>query len=255
MRLASWNVNSVRARMEAVAGWLDRQQPDVLCLQETKVVDQDFPTEEFTRRGYSVIMTGQPTYNGVAIASRVPIGNVRTDLPGLLPDPDKRLIAADIAGVRVINVYVPNGKGVGLPSFQDKLRWFERLRLLLDTSHDPEQELLVCGDFNVASEPRDVYDPVRLAGQLHFHPDERRALGRLLDFGLVDAFRAFHDDAGKFTWWDYRAGAVRLNRGLRIDYVLVTRALAARCKDAWIDFEPRTGPKPSDHAPVLVDWT
>ncbi|HVJ14003.1 MAG TPA: exodeoxyribonuclease III, partial [Polyangiaceae bacterium] len=255
LKLASWNVNSIRARLENVAGWLAAVQPDVLCLQETKVVDDDFPREEFTRLGYSLATVGQPGYNGVAIASRLPLDNVCVDLPGADPTRERRLIAADIAGVRVINVYVPNGKGVNLPSFQDKLRWFERLRLLLDTQHTPEENVLVCGDFNVAREARDVYDPALLAGQLLFHPDERRALERVIDFGLVDVFRRFHERAGEYSWWDYRAGSVRMNRGLRIDYVLLSGPLAQRCQAAWIDREPRSAPKPSDHAPVLVELT
>ncbi len=253
MKLATWNVNSIRARVDVVAEWLGRQQPDVLCMQETKVLDDDFPTEEFSRLGYSVVMAGQPGYNGVAIASRLPMANVCVDLPGLEHDQEKRLIAADIGGLRVIDCYVPNGKGVRLPSFQYKLQWFERLRLLLDTGHTSEEHILLCGDFNVARENRDVYDPVRLDGRILFHPDERRALERVLDFGLVDAYRLHHDEPGRYSWWDYREGAVRLNRGLRIDYVLLTRPLAARCTAASIDALPREGPRPSDHAPVIVE--
>jgi exodeoxyribonuclease-3 len=252
VKLATWNVNSIRARVEVVATWLEQARPDVLCMQETKVVDDAFPTEEFTRLGYSVTKTGQPTYNGVAIASRLPQSDVCVDLPGGT-DNERRLIAATIAGVRVVNVYVPNGKSVTSPSFQFKLEWLRRLRGWLDGSATPDQQVLVCGDFNVAREPRDVFDPVRLDGQLLYHPEERRALEQFLEFGFEDLYRRFHAEAGLFSWWDYRAGSLRLNRGFRIDYVFASRPLAERCRAAEIDVAPRKREKPSDHAPVVVE--
>jgi exodeoxyribonuclease-3 len=166
---------------------------------------------------------------------------------------EKRAIAATVEGVRIVNVYVPNGKSVGLPSFREKLRWLERLRVTLDASAAPEDELLLCGDFNVARDARDVFDPVLLRGQLHFHPDEHAALERVLGFGLVDSFREKHAAGGRFSWWDYRGGDFRGNRGLRIDYVFLTPKLAARLHAADIDVAPRRLEKPSDHAPVLVE--
>jgi exodeoxyribonuclease-3 len=252
VKLATWNVNSIRARVDVVAAWLERARPDVLCMQETKVVDDAFPIEAFTRLGYSVQKTGQPTYNGVAIASRLPLEDVCIDLPGG-DDKERRLIAATVSGLRVVNVYVPNGKSVTSPSFQFKLEWLRRLRTWLDRSAGAGQKVLVCGDFNVAREPRDVFDPVRLDGQLLYHPEERRALEHFLEFGFEDLYRRHHDAAGQFSWWDYRAGALRLNRGFRIDYVFATRPLAELCRSAEIDAAPRKGDKPSDHAPVVVE--
>jgi len=253
VKVASWNVNGIRARVEAVTAWLAQAQPDVLCMQETKVVDDDFPTEAFTALGYALTLAGQPSYNGVAIASRKPIADVRV---GLFDDDgasEKRALAATIEGVRIVNVYVPNGKSVVLPSFREKLRWLERLRVTLDASAAPEDELLLCGDFNVARDARDVYDPVRLRGRLLFHPDEQAALERVIGFGLVDSFRERHEVGGRFSWWDYRGGDFRGNRGYRIDYVFLTPKLAARLGNADIDLAPRRLEKPSDHAPVLVE--
>jgi len=254
VKIATWNVNGIRARVDIVSDWLARHEPDVLCMQETKVVDDDFPYEELTRRGYVLSVAGQPGYNGVAIASRHPPSDVRIGLHDDPPDAERRVIAATVLGVRVVSTYVPNGKGVALPSFVEKLRWLERLRLTLDAGTSPTQDLVLCGDFNVARSNLDVYDPAKLQGQLHFHPDEHRALDRVLDFGLVDAFRALHPDERKYSWWDYRSGDFRGNRGLRIDYVFVTSSVEARLKRAEIDVEPRRLPKPSDHTPVLVEF-
>ena len=254
MKIVSWNVNSIRARAEIVRDFLARVQPDVLCMQETKVVDDEFPTEEFGRLGYGVAFAGQRTYNGVAIASRLPLTDVRVGLFDDTADAERRLIAATIAGVRVINAYVPNGKGVDLPSFREKLRWLERLRITLDTlSPGPDAAIVLCGDFNVAREDRDVYAPDRMRGRLHFHPEEHKALGRLLDFGLFDSLRERNASPGLYSWWDYRGGDFRENRGLRIDYVFVTAPLRARLRDAGIDREPRKLDKPSDHAPVFIE--
>jgi exodeoxyribonuclease-3 len=253
VKVASWNVNGIRARVRAVTDWLERTQPDVLCMQETKVVDDDFPSEDFAALGYALTLAGQPSYNGVAIASRKPLANVSVGLFDDDGSSEKRAIAATVEGVRIVNVYVPNGKSVVLPSFREKLRWLERLRVTLDASAAPKDELLLCGDFNVARDARDVFDPVRLRGQLHFHPDEHAALERVLGFGLIDSFRQLHADAGRFSWWDYRGGDFRSNRGLRIDYVFLSHKLAARLRGADIDVAPRRLEKPSDHAPVLVE--
>jgi len=255
VKIATWNVNGIRARVEAVGDWLARHRPDVLCMQETKVVDDEFPFEELTRLGYVVKVSGQAGYNGVAIAASLPVNDVST---GLFDDPvdaERRVISATVGGVRVVNVYVPNGKSVELPSFPEKLRWLERLRVTLDTREDAAKDLVLCGDFNVALEDRDVYDPVRMRGRLHFHPDEHRALGRVLEFGLSDAYRDRHAEGGRYTWWDYRGGDFRSNRGLRIDYAFVTRSVAARLTSAEIDVEPRRLPKSSDHTPVIVEFS
>ncbi|MFZ5894570.1 MAG: exodeoxyribonuclease III [Myxococcota bacterium] len=253
MRIGSYNINSIRMRETQLLEWIRKADPDVICLQETKVTDDEFPTDELMRLGYAVAMAGQPTYNGVAIVARLPIKDVRVGLVGDLPNADRRAISATVGGVRVVNVYVPNGKSVTSPSFVEKLSWLERLRLTLDTLEDPKQPLALCGDFNICTDERDVYDPELYRGQLHFHPDERRQLARLLQFGLFDAFRLRHDEGGVYSFWDYRAGAFRRNEGLRIDYVFVTEPLVPRLLRADIDSEPRHAQKPSDHAPVLVD--
>lgn len=253
MRLASWNVNSIRARFELVVEWLREHQPDALCLQETKVADHEFPTETFQRLGYEVARCGQRTYNGVAILSRHPIEDVQVGLVGAEPDDDKRLIAGTVAGVRLLSAYVPNGKALDSPSYEEKLRWLERLRETLDRRYRPQQELLLCGDFNIARDERDVFEPERMQGQLFFSAAEHAALERVLAFGLVDAFREVEPEGQHFSWWDYRAGAFRRNRGLRIDYAFLTEPLARRLAGCWMDKAARAKEKPSDHVPVVVD--
>ncbi len=254
MRLATWNVNSIRARHEAVLEWIARVEPDVLCMQETKVEDDEFPTDELLRLGYAVAMAGQKSYNGVAIASRLPMKDVAIGFHDE-PDPaEKRLVSATVDGVRIYSAYVPNGKSPTSPSFAEKLRWLSRLRETLAHDASPETPLAVCGDFNIAPDARDVFDPVAMEGQLHFHPDEHRALADLLSFGLTDVFRLHHEEGKRFSWWDYRAGGFRRNLGLRIDLILATASLAARCTGSDIDVEPRRGEKPSDHAPVVATF-
>lgn len=253
MRLASWNVNSIRARFELVVEWLREHQPDALCLQETKVADHEFQTETFQRLGYEVARCGQRTYNGVAILSRHPIEDVQVGLVGAEPDDDKRLIAGTVAGVRLLSAYVPNGKALDSPSYEEKLRWLERLRETLDRRYRPQQELLLCGDFNIARDERDVFEPERMQGQLFFSAAEHAALERVLAFGLVDAFREVEPEGQHFSWWDYRAGAFRRNRGLRIDYAFLTEPLARRLAGCWMDKAARAKDKPSDHVPVVVD--
>lgn len=255
VKVATWNVNSIRVRVDAVAEWLKRHEPDVLCMQETKVVDDDFPTEEFQRLGYAVAMAGEPAYNGVAIASRLPMKDVVVGLDGDGPGAAKRLIAATIGNIRVVSAYVPNGKSVRSPAFAEKLAWLERLRLTLDARLSPAGFLLLSGDFNIAADERDVYDPEAFRGKVHFHPDEHEALAKLVDFGLVDSFRLFNEKAGQYSWWDYRAGGFERNQGLRIDYIFVTRAMIARCRSVWMDVEPRNFDKPSDHIPVVAELT
>lgn len=253
MRVATWNVNSIRARQPLVVEWLKEVEPDVLCLQETKVVDDDFPTEELQRLGYAIEMAGQKTYNGVAIVSRLPMQDVTIGLHDDGPDAEKRFISATIDGVRIVTAYVPNGKTVDSPDFPRKLEWLRRLRETLDKDPAGSDDLLLCGDFNVAPEPRDVHDPKRLEGQILFHPDERAALSHVLEFGLVDAFRLHESEGKNYSWWDYRGPMFRRNLGLRIDFIFLSRALASRCTKCWIDKEVRGKPKPSDHSPVIVD--
>ena len=253
MKVATWNVNSIRIRVDTVCEWLKRHEPDVLCMQETKVKDDDFPTDEFQRLGYAVAMAGEPSYNGVAIASRLPMKDVAIGLDGDGPAADKRLIGATIGGIRMLSVYVPNGKAVGSAAFADKLSWLERLRLTLDAHMSPAGLLLLGGDFNIAADERDVYAPELFRGKVHFHHDEHEALARLVDFGLVDGFRAFDDRAGQYSWWDYRGGSYDRDEGLRIDYIFATVSLIQRFSKVWIDREPRGYDKPSDHVPVLAE--
>jgi exodeoxyribonuclease III len=255
MRIASWNVNSIRARLEQLTGWLVRAAPDVVCFQETKVEDDGFPEAALSEAGYRTVFRGQKTYNGVAIAARfgLAIEDVKKDLDGDEADVARRMIAATVEGIRLVNVYVPNGQAVGTPAFAYKLAWLRRLRDELGARYSPEQALLICGDFNVAPEPIDVCEPKKWEGQVLFHPEERAALQELLEWGLVDGFRACHPDKVAYSWWDYRTGAFRKNKGLRIDLALLTKPLAARCKDVWIDARPRELQRPSDHAPVVVE--
>lgn len=255
MKIATWNVNSIRSRLDQLGGWVARAAPDVVCVQETKVEDGLFPEAAIGELGYKAAFFGQKTYNGVAILARfgLAIEDVRKNLDGDDDTSHKRLIAATIEGVRIVNIYVPNGQAVGTEAFAYKLKWLERLRLDLDRYYKPDEELLVCGDFNVAPEPIDVHDPKKWEGQILFHPDERAALRRLMDWGLVDVLRARHAEPKIYSWWDYRMGAFKRNAGLRIDLALVTKPLLTRCKDAWVDKAPRELERPSDHAPVVVE--
>jgi len=257
MRIASWNVNSIRARLEHLTGWLGRVSPDVLCIQETKVEDSRFPEEVLADAGYRAQFFGQKSYNGVAIAARMGLAleDVKRNLDGDDADAPRRLMACTVEGVRVINVYVPNGQAVGTPAFAYKLAWLSRLRLELAAHCKPEDPLLLCGDFNVAPEPIDVHNPQKWEGQVLFHPDERAALRDVIAWGLCDGFRRFHPEPGHYTWWDYRLSGFRRNQGLRIDHALMTPSLAERATDVWIDKEPRKLDRPSDHAPIVVDFT
>ncbi|BAU46717.1 exodeoxyribonuclease III [Sulfurifustis variabilis] len=252
MKLATWNVNSIRARLPHVLDWLDRQRPDVACLQETKVPDEEFPKLELQAAGYVVLHAGQKGYNGVATLVRHSATEVLTEAPGL-DSGQKRFLAATIAGVRVLNVYVPNGERVGSPKYAYKLEWLEALRAWLAGELARHERLVIVGDFNIAPEDRDVYEPKLWRNQVLFSEPERDALRSLVGLGLVDLFRRFTSEAGHYTWWDYRAGAFRRNQGLRIDHILASPALAARAKACFIDREPRGRERPSDHAPVVAD--
>ncbi len=251
MFIATWNVNSIRARHDLLLEWLQAERPDVVCLQETKVVDDDFPTDEIQRLGYAVAMAGQKTYNGVAILSRLPMKQVAIGLGDPQLDVEKRCIAATINGVRVFSVYVPNGKSVEHADFGKKLRWLSTLTALVGKLGDVP--VAICGDYNIAPEARDVYDPAAMEGQLHFHPKEHAALAKFAELGFVDAFRLHHDEGELYSWWDYRGGGFRRNMGLRIDLILISANLKERCVSARIDVEIRGAEKPSDHTPVVVE--
>lgn len=253
LKIATWNVNSLRARYDLFVEWLKTAAPDVVCLQETKVIDEDFPTLELQMLGYTVAMAGQRTYNGVAIASRLPMKDIEV---GLVDDPlssEKRLIAATVGDLRILSAYIPNGKSVESPSFGDKLRWLAALRRTLDERVPKGLPVVLAGDFNIAADERDVFDVERMRGHLHFHEKEHEALKHLLDFGLFDAFRLHHNEGKLFSWWDYRGASLRLNQGLRIDYVFLSHALKLRCVSAEMQREERLKAKPSDHIPVVVE--
>ena len=254
MKIASWNVNSIKARQERLLGWLSSAQPDVLCLQELKCVDEKFPLEELKAAGYHAACHGQKTYNGVAILSKEPIEDVSR---GLLDDGEAaqaRLIAGTVRGVRVICVYAPNGQSVGSEAYQYKLDWYARLRRYLDTRHKPDQPLVITGDFNVAPEERDVWDVRLWEGQTLFSLPERAALKQMADFGLADTFRKFHPEEGRYSWWDYRMLGFPKNHGLRIDHLFATAPLFEKCTAADIDREARKGKQPSDHAPIWAEF-
>ena len=255
MKLATWNINSIRARTDRLVGWLDRERPDVLCLQETKVEDAGFPLEALRKSGYEVATFGQRSYNGVAICVRAPLSlaDVTRGMGDGEPDDDARVIAATVDGVRVVCVYVPNGQDLDSEKFPYKLAWYRRLRKLLDRTAKPDQPLAVCGDMNVTADDRDVCAPDKWRGQIHCSEPERAAYGELVGFGLVDLFRKHHPDGGVYSWWDYRGVAFFKNQGLRIDHILATAPLAARCTVCRIDRDARKGQDASDHAPVIAE--
>jgi exodeoxyribonuclease III len=265
MRVATWNVNSLKARLEKVAWWLDRARPDVLLMQETKLADGDVPRAELERLGYEVAHHGEGRWNGVAIASRVGLADVVSNFgeplrPAKTPEHDDeplaeaRMVAATCGPVRVVSIYAPNGREVGSPFFAAKLAWYARLAAWLESANRPTDALVIGGDFNVAPTDADVWDATACHGGTHVSPEERAAFQRLCDWGLVDAYRLVHAEPERYSWWDYRAGMFHKNFGMRIDHCLVSRPLAARVKWAEIDREARKGkPIPSDHAPVVID--
>jgi exodeoxyribonuclease-3 len=252
MKIATWNVNSLRVRLPHLLEWLARQSPDVVCLQETKCEDATFPKAELVAAGYHALHHGQRTYNGVAILSREPAVEACRGIPAFIDD-QSRVLAADYRGVRIVSVYVPNGQAVDSDKFHYKLRWFAALEGWLRAELAAQPRLAVLGDFNVAPEDRDVHDPAAWLGKVHVSPPEREALRRVLDLGLRDAFRLFEQPEGTFSWWDYRLNAFRRKMGLRIDHVLLSPALASECRACTIDIEPRRLERPSDHAPVTCE--
>jgi len=254
MKIATWNVNSILARQVHVARWLEAARPDVLCMQETKCVDEKFPAEEFSRLGYMSESFGQAAYNGVAILSRLKCEDVRRGLPDDEEGAQSRLMAATVGGVRIVNVYVPNGQAVGADKYYFKLEWIKRLRAFFDSQYNTGERVLLCGDFNVALEDRDVHSPDMWRGRILFSEPEKEAIGRVKYWGFVDAFRKHNQEANQYSWWDYRAGGFRRNLGLRIDHVWVTEALAKESTSVLIDKEPRRWEKPSDHAPVVAEF-
>ena len=255
MKLVTWNINSIRARLDILADWLQRREPDVLCLQETKVTDDLFPAAQLADLGYTAAFAGEKSYNGVAILTRGPATDVRIEFP-LASNVDRRLISCAYQGVRVYCAYFPNGRGVDTEHYAAKLQWIDALgELIFGALPEPGVDhVALLGDFNVAPEPRDVYSVEKMEGQLHFTIQERETLQRLLERGFVDSFRALRPEPGIYSWWDYRINMFKRKLGLRIDHVWTTPALAARAVEAYVDIEERAREHASDHAPVLVEF-
>jgi len=254
-KIATFNVNGLRARLDIVVDWLKENRPQALCLQETKVQDQDFPAAPLEEAGYRVTFMGQKSYNGVAVLCQNQPEEVHRGLMDGEDDPEARFLAVKVDGLWLANAYLPQGRDAEHPSFQYKLRYFERVLAWLKRHHQPSDRLILTGDLNVAPEPLDVYDPKRLEGQPDYHPEVRAAFKLLLDWGLRDLFRLHHPEDKQYTFWDYRMPkAFQRNLGWRIDHILATRPLAGACRDCRVDTAPRGLPKPSDHTPLLADF-
>lgn len=251
MKLASWNVNSIRVRLPQVLDWLESSQVDILGLQETKIVDEQFPREAFEEAGFHVVFSGQPTYNGVATISRHTPNDVICAFPDY-EDPSRRVLAATYGSWRIVNLYVPNGKSLSSEKYAYKLEWLQALQGFLAGEIRKYENLAVIGDFNIAPSDRDVYDPDKWDGSVLVSEPERRALSAILELGFADSFRLFPQEDKAFSWWDYRAAAFRRNMGLRIDLILLSPALVSQCRGSCIDKAPRSLERPSDHTPVLA---
>ena len=252
MKLATWNVNSLKVRLPHLLDWLAAVQPDVVCLQETKLTDDAFPAAEIAAAGYQVAFSGQKTYNGVAIVSRAPLTDVQAGIPGF-EDEQKRVLAATVEGVRIVCVYIPNGQAVDSDKYFYKLRWLDALTAWLADELTRHPHLALLGDYNIAPEDRDVHDPAAWIGQILVSQRERARFQGLLDLGLQDAFRLFEQLEKSFSWWDYRQGGFRRNLGMRIDHILLSAPLAGACTACEIDKGPRKLERPSDHTPVWAD--
>ena len=254
MKIATWNVNSIRARLPRLLDWLAKHRPDVLCLQELKVEAKAFPAAPLAALGYEAVVCGQRSYNGVALLSRAPMTGVTAGMDDGDPDPQARLISGVLVGVRVLSVYMPNGQSVPSDKFEYKLRWMERFRAHVARAYRPDERLVVCGDFNVAPEPADVYDPAGWVNEPIFHADARASLARIAGFGWVDVVRQHHPEPALYSYWDYRMQAFAKDHGLRIDHLWATPPQATRCTMASVDREARKGAAPSDHAPLIAEF-
>jgi len=252
--LLTWNINGIRARLDGVLTYLAEREPDVVCLQEIKCEEKLFPRVPFMELGYELQVHGSKGYAGVATLSKQKPAEVVKGFRAAPLDSHCRILNVVIDGVRIYNLYVPNGTALGTEAFTYKLQWLERLRLELDATARADEPLLLCGDFNIAPDARDLVDPASMVGCTHFSPEEHAALARLRAFGLRDCFRKFNEEPGQFTWFDYRAGAFRKNQGMRIDHVYATAPLYERCVEVVHDATPRSGESPSDHIPVLAKF-
>jgi len=253
MKIATWNVNSLKVRLPHVLDWLATSQVDILCLQETKTIDENFPADDIKAAGYHVEFSGQKTYNGVAIISKKEAGDIVTDVAGL-EDPQRRILGATIDGTRILNLYVVNGQEVGSEKYAHKLHWLDRITAHISEQLQQYERFVVLGDFNIAPDDRDVHDPEAWHERILCSTPEREALQKILDLGLADTFRLFEQEENSYSWWDYRAAGFRRNRGLRIDLVLASKALADTCRACTIDKEPRRLERPSDHTPVIAEF-
>lgn len=254
MKIVSWNINSLRKRQERLLGWLAATEPDIVCLQETKCADEQFPAIDLRAAGYHSAFHGQKSYNGVAIVSKDDPHDVRAALCDEEEDPQARVLAATVGGIRIFSVYAPNGQAVGSTAYAYKLKWYARLQSCLLQHEAVATNLVVCGDFNVAPRDEDVHDPALWRGAIMCSDGERAALASLCEAGLTDTLRLHHPEAGVFTWWDYRMLSFPKNRGLRIDAVLASRSMAERCTNSGVDREMRKGKEPSDHAPIWAEF-
>jgi exodeoxyribonuclease-3 len=255
MKIATWNVNSINARLPHLLKWLASAEPDVVCLQETKCVDETFPYGQLHDAGYLSAFYGQKSYNGVAILSKYPLEDVEKGFPEDEQDSQKRLIAATINGIRIVDTYIPNGSELWSDKFNFKLDWLQRLRKYFDETCSTEGNVLLCGDFNVAPHEADVWNPPAWEGKIHFSKPERAAILHVKKWGFIDVFRQMNGDVKEFSWWDYRTMAFERDHGLRIDHIWTSPPLADRCVGSWIDKTPRGWEKPSDHAPVIAEFT
>jgi exodeoxyribonuclease III len=259
MKIVTWNVNSIRTRLEQVINWLRENPVDVLCLQETKVVDADFPRSPFTELGYHLYVSGQKAYNGVALISPQPLTDVRIGFGAIIPnlepewDEQKRVITGAIDGVQIVNLYVPNGSAVGSEKYEFKLRWLTVLRKYLQLLQKSQPAICICGDFNIALEAKDIHEQVKAENHIMASEPERQALRDILELGFADAFRKFTSEGGHYSWWDYRTAAFRRNLGWRIDHHYLTPVLYDRAKSCIIDVTPRKLPQPSDHTPIILE--
>lgn len=252
-RIATWNVNSLRVRLPHILQWIEKETPDVLALQETKIIDDDFPVDVFHELGYQVIYSGQKTFNGVAIICKLTPVNIITSIPNF-DDPQKRVLCAEINNLTVLNLYVPNGSEVGSDKYNYKLKWLTHLHSFVQDLLSNNNNLIILGDFNIAPEDQDVHDPAAWEGNVLVSEPERDEFRKLLAAGFSDCFRLFKQEEKSYSWWDYRAAAFRRNRGLRIDHILASQPLASRCLNCRIDKEPRALERPSDHVPVIAEF-
>jgi len=252
-KIATWNVNSLRVRLPHVLEWLAAYKPDVLAIQETKLMDPDFPVDAIKQAGYEVCYSGQKTYNGMAVLSLSSCEDLMTDIPGF-NDSQRRVLGVTVGGLRIINLYVPNGESVGSEKYAYKLDWLHHLRLFLIEEVKKYQNIIILGDFNIAPEPQDVHDPLAWEGKVLFSEKEREALRDLMSVGFVDSFRLHAQPEKSYTWWDYRMNAFKRNMGLRIDHILVSHELGEKCERCYIDKLPRALERPSDHTPVIAEF-